>query len=110
MIWLDNYAEYAENCGAMEIAGTLPRMKDNLSKDPIPHKEEIVNYLRAGTMNSATGAYITDFFTGELVLFPDHGRSDGVYRWGESLAYYVDRYNLKLPDAFVAHVLKQRKG
>lgn len=50
---------------------------------------------------------MTDFFTGEVVMFPDHGRSDGVYRWGESLAYYVDKYNLKLPDDFVSHVLSK---
>ena len=104
MIWLDNYAEYAEGC-APEIAATLPKMADNLSQEPIPHKEEIVEYLRSGTLRSATGSFMTDFFTGEIVMFPDHGRSDGVYRWGESLAYYVDKYNLKLPDDFVHHVL-----
>ena len=46
-----------------------------------------------------------DVFTGEPIGFSDNSRNDGVYSWGECLAYYVERYNLMLPDEFVSHAV-----
>ena len=33
--------------------------------------------------------------------------NDGIYSWSNDLAYYVEKYNLRLPADFVNHVLNQ---
>lgn len=72
---------------------------------PIAHKAEVVDYLRSGKLGAMCAGWMKDRFTGELVRgCYDHGRSDGSYKWGESLAYYLDKYNLELPADFLAHI------
>ncbi len=49
-------------------------------------------------------------WTGEQVVgIRDNHRFDDEYCWGESLAYYVDRYNLMLPDDFLQHIYRKLK-
>lgn len=53
---------------------------------------------------------MTDGLTGEQVVgIRDHHRFDDEYCWGESLAYYADRYNLMLPDDFLQHIYRKLK-
>ncbi len=35
--------------------------------------------------------------------------SDGKYEWRSDVIYYVDKYDMELPDEFIQHVLAQRK-
>lgn len=71
----------------------------------IARKHEVIEYLRSGDLGAMCAGWMRDNFTGELVkgCF-DHCRSDGTYEWGESLAYYVDKYDLQLPDEFLSHI------
>ncbi len=71
----------------------------------IAHKVEVVEYLRSGKLGVMRAGWMKDRFTGELVRgCYDHGRSDNSYKWEESLAYYLDKYNLELPADFLAHI------
>lgn len=38
-----------------------------------------------------------------VVLFPGHN-TDGTYLWPCELAYYVAKYHVRLPEAFVEHM------
>lgn len=72
---------------------------------PNVHRAEVVEYLRSGKLGVMCAGWMKDRFTGELVRSCyDHGRSDDSYKWGESLAYYLDKYNLELPADFLAHI------
>lgn len=84
-------------------------MAENLSDSPVPHKDVIVGYLKhGGRQGSMTPCWITDVFTGERVRgVSDNGREDDEYCWSEQLAYYVERYNLVLPEDFVEHILAE---
>lgn len=35
--------------------------------------------------------------------------SDGEYKWTYDLIYYVEKYDMELPDEFIKHVLKKIK-
>ena len=100
------YKEFVEDF-APDYAAKLPSMRDFISDEPIPHKDVIVAYLRTGELGSVMIGTMRDVFTGELTGISDHDRSDGEYEWDEGLAYYVDRYNLRLPQDFVDHILER---
>ena len=92
-----------------ELALGYPLMKDNLAEDKVPGEQRLVSYLiHAGRVDLATTARSTDIFTGEPTGFLNDTRTDGVYSWPTDLAYYVERYHLRLPDDFVAHVMSKQ--
>jgi hypothetical protein len=70
-----------------------------------PDEEELVDYLRAGTLVVVTGSTVTD----ELdPLRPRIATSlalltDGAWMWRSDLAHYVGRYHFALDPRFVAH-------
>lgn len=93
-----------------DLASSCPAMRDYISDDPIDSKEVIIDFLlNAGTVDLATSANAVDVFTGDPIPIRDNTRTDGVYSWGEDLAYYVDQYNLRLPEEFVQHILAASK-
>ncbi len=66
---------------------------------------QLVNYLDAGNILVATAGPSID------VLDPDqpkiasaHVMTDGVYSWPGDLGYYVNKYHVRLPDEFLAHM------
>lgn len=83
-----------------------PSMKLSMEKNEYSGKKAIINYLKNGNVHMASASLIKDVFTGENAggykLFMD----DGIYSWCSSLIYYVDKYNLRLPEDFETHVLK----
>ena len=48
-----------------------------------------------------------DFFTEEMIPGEYCGMTDGVYSWISSLAYYVEKYNLRLLPEFERYVLER---
>ena len=80
-------------------------MKDHFSEDRYPNQDRIIDYLKNGITDCARIGVPRDVFTGETIRMEELGMNDGVYTWFNTLAYYVDRYNLVLPEKFVAHIL-----
>lgn len=74
----------------------------------IADKPRVVEYLRANELVAMCAGWMTDRVTGKQVAgWRPNFRTDGVYAWGESLAYYVDKYNLELPSEFLAHIYRE---
>lgn len=102
MFMLCNYTEYGSDNGIS--------MKDLFQSEPYYGKDKIVSYLRHnGTATLASTAPLRDRFTSEhmkgeyeLTLY-----NDGKFSWWSDLAYYVEKYNLRLPKEFEDHVLSQ---
>ncbi|MFD8396345.1 hypothetical protein ACFV2N_46030 [Streptomyces sp. NPDC059680] len=69
-----------------------------------PHEEDLVRYLRAGTVIAASGSAVYDFLspTNEFI---DGLRllTDGEWFWYTDLAHYVERYHVLIDDRFVEH-------
>ena len=100
------YRESVE-CYSPDRAGLFPSIKDSFSDAPIENADKIKQFiLTGGFLDIGTTAESVDVLTGESTGLRGNIRSDGYYSWPISLAYYIDRYNLRLPDDFVQHALE----
>lgn len=77
------------------------------SNKEIPEKHKVLEYLKSFGKTAYTTARVVDLFTGEEQTFIDDARSDGVYTWYDSEIYHFEKYNLKLNDDFIEHVLNR---
>lgn len=80
---------------------------NNLSKTTLKEKEIIIRYLssRAFAVYAASAPAL-DIISGD---YSEHygraGYSDGQYEWTSEEIMYFEKYNLKLDDDFIQHVL-----
>jgi len=84
----------------------LPSIKDSFSKAPYAGKEKVIAYLSKGRKTYVATSYSRDVFTGEMIPGERCGMTDGEYSWNSALAYYVERYNLRLPLEFEEKALR----
>ena len=49
---------------------------------------------------------LRDIFTGDTISYENRVLGDNEYVWSDELIYYVEKYNAKLPNEFVNHILK----
>ena len=75
-----------------------------MEEKPYPGMDMIVAYLRSGRKTFAACGRACDFFTEEMIPGEYCGMTDGVFSWISSLAYYVEKYNLRLSQEFERHV------
>jgi len=98
VIVLGKYEEFAPGMG-------FPSIKEDLHKEPYKSKDAVLKYLRKGKVHMVTASKISDIFSGkptnEELVYMD----DGKYSWSSKIPYYVDKYNLRLPEDFEKHVL-----
>ena len=87
----------------------LPLMRENMTEDGYPHQKLISDYLRKGTIVLAQLSRNKDIFTGELIDTEVLVMTDGEHYWCNQLAYYVDKYNLRLPREFEEFILAFEK-
>ena len=82
-----------------------PSMKESFCAEPYPGQDRIVKYLRSGRKTIAACSRAEDVFTGELIPDERCGMTDEEYSWTGPLAYYVEKYNLRLAPEFEKKVL-----
>lgn len=82
-------------------------MRDSFEVEEYPNKKRIVEFLRNGTVDLAKGSRLKDVFDGEVI--PDEVliMSDGRYAWTNIIAWYVEKYNLRLPKDFEKYILEK---
>ena len=85
----------------------FPSMRDFFCKKPYDGMDKVVNYLKNGQVTYVSASENKDVFTNETLPGFRSGMTDGVYSWNSALSYYVQKYNLKLNDDFINHVLNQ---
>ena len=85
-------------------------MKEDFREFPSVNQGRILKYLNNGknTLISTDSGY--DVFTGERIVDSYCILTDGEYSWGNTLAYYVSHYNLKLPKEFENKILGGVRG
>ena len=104
---IDAFREDFAGIATADFANQYPSIYDWMVKGEIPHKKEIIEYLRSGKVDMATTAPAKDVVTGELLPFRDCGFYDDEYSWGATLPYYIERYNVALPDDVTEHILEK---
>ena len=96
---------YTELAHGEPTGGSL---REAVSDATYPERNLIAKYLNAGSVLTACPMATRDVLQPEkprmqgLLFLPD-----GVYQWPNDLPYFVSRYNVKLPDAFVKHMRDQ---
>ena len=75
------------------------------SDAPGPHQEAIAAYLEAGQLFIATPAPTHDVLDRKKLIGPPHYLTDGEFVWPGDAAHYVRTYNVRLPTAFVEHIM-----
>jgi hypothetical protein len=96
---------------------TDPSMREAMNERPWPDQENVLRYLRSGHRLAITmGADLTDWFDRPRKANPvidgqvEGGATplgDGVWFWYAGLIYFVEKYNVRLPDEFVRHAADQ---
>ncbi len=76
-----------------------PSIRSAFEKEPYEEKDAVIRYLKAGKIKLATFEYFKDAITGEEIA-PLQILTDGEFTWDSSFAYYVEKYNLRLPKVF----------
>ena len=84
-----------------------PKLTDSMESGPYPHKEEIIRYLLNGEVYFISLSLPKDVFTGERIPMSDRVMQDGDYYWPILLAWYVEKYNVRLPREFEEHILSR---
>ena len=95
---LNQYKEFGSGMG-------FPSIKDFFQENKYENQDKIVAYLKAGKPVMVQTSVAKDVFTGAPLGTEKVFLSDGTYGWNSDLAYYVEKYNLKLPKEFEKHVL-----
>ena len=99
-------AKFITSCIEMET-GTNIHIKDIISLEEIPQKEIILSYLKNGEDNgvccSSVYDYIEDYSTGDTI----HRYKDDDYEWDDREIYHFEKYNIRLNDDFIKHILKR---
>lgn len=80
-------------------------IKSCFSAESDSHKDRILSYMKNAPIVAATTVLVTDYITKEQLRKANNAHSDGTYQWYEDEIYHFEKYNLKLNDDFVQHVL-----
>lgn len=73
----------------------------------IDNNDKIVQYMRSFEPECFSSAFVIDIVNGFDTQIDDTGFTDGEYTWYTSWIYHFEKYNLKLNDDFIAHVLSK---
>ena len=84
-------------------------LEDRTADAAAPDEERLANYLASGHLYRESTETARDMLADDpddAPIGPAHLLTDGRYVWPADLAYYVRRYHVRLPPAFVIHVRK----
>jgi hypothetical protein len=93
-----------------------PSMRESMADLPQPDQDKLLDYLRSGLVLGVTmGADLTDWFDRptkanpiieDRVVGGTTEMTDGVWFWHAGLIYFVEKYNVRLPDEFTRHAAR----
>jgi len=76
-------------------------------KPDYPEKDIVVSYLRSGTLRMGAPGIFHDALTGDVIPNGGQIREDDYFIWDSELAYYVEKYNTRLPKDVEDHILNR---
>lgn len=101
VIVIGKYEEFAPGMG-------FPSIKDYMHREPYKSKETVLKYLRGGNVHMVTASKIVDAISGEATNIELVFMNDGKFSWSSKIPYYVDKYNLRLPEEFESHIMNKQ--
>ena len=83
-----------------------PSVMELINK-PIREKEKVLHYMKKSHIDAVAPARLRDIINPENTIPELFYMSDDIYGWRSDVIYYVEKYDMALPDEFVQHVLSQ---
>lgn len=74
---------------------------------PIKEKEKVLKYMKKCHIDAVAPAMLRDIINPENRIHDLFAMSDGTYGWRSDVIYYVEKYDMALPEEFVQHVLSK---
>lgn len=91
---------FSENNLSMADNGSIYNFL--VSKEQVNYSKDLVlRYLEKGRKEATCPKIIFDILTNKMISTHFTIITDGEYVWKSNLAYYIDKYNLYLPDDFI---------
>jgi len=69
-------------------------------------KNKIIKYLQSGVLVSVCPTIVRDIIDDAKIIGELSTLTDGVYQWPSDYVYYIERYNLHVSKALIAHMQK----
>ena len=85
---------------------SLPSIHELINK-PIREKEKILEYMKKCRVDAVAPAIVRDVINPESRIPKLFLMSDGTYGWRSDVIYYVEKYDMALPDEFLQHVVEK---
>ena len=82
-----------------------PSIKDLIYK-PIKEKVKIIEYMKQSKIEAVAPAIVTDLINPDIRFTELYFMTDSKYGWRSDVIYYVDKYDMDLPEEFIKHALK----
>lgn len=83
-----------------------PSIKELINK-PIKEKKKVIEYMKKCKVTAVAPAIVRDLINPENKIAELNLMSDGKYEWRSGVIYYVEKYDMELPEEFIQHVLNQ---
>ena len=91
-----------------EIYGDgYPSLRELISDVPFENKENVLHHMKNAQVTAAAAGVFRDILTGEVIPAEALCLTDGEYYWRSDIAYYVERYNMRLPQEFIEHAVAE---
>lgn len=85
-----------------EIHGSeYPKLAEQCESGYYKDVAAVAQYLRSGESVAESPGILRDVLTGARIPERLSYLTDGKYAWRSDLAYYVEKYNLRLPEDFL---------
>ena len=82
-------------------------VKDYVADKETYDKSTVIAYLRSQKRVSSCPRAAIDCVTGEQISASYSVFTDGEYDWCDFLIYHIEKYNVRLPQDFIEHIMKQ---
>jgi hypothetical protein len=81
-----------------------PSIKD-LINHPCEEKAKVLQHMKQGAIIAAAPVIVVDILNPDIHLPHLYLMSDGKYGWRSDIIYYLEVYDLLLPEEFVKHAV-----
>lgn len=81
-----------------------PSIREGVASSPQQDEGRIIEYLKNGSLFVASTGIAKDVLDQSAIVGSPHVLTDGVWAWPADLAYYVEKYHVRLPAEFAKHM------
>lgn len=83
-----------------------PPIRDLINK-PIKEKSKVIEYMKKSKVIAVAPAIVRDIINPNNKIPELFLMTDGKYEWRSDVIYYVEKYDMELPEEFIEYVLSE---